>query len=397
MTKKNIESKAENGHVVAVPDELESLRNPEYTEPIEELVKLLSQSKRVFVIGAGCSKCAGLPLMEELTVEVLKEIPEVDKTHTILQGLANNFTKSTGCTIEDYMSELVDLISIADRRELRCAEVATVTIGANEYSAKDLRGALATIKQKIEYAFINRQIRIHYHRQFTRAVHGRLQSGKAGSIHPVDYFTLNYDTLLEDALALERIPLADGFNGGATGWWDAKAYNDSSAHARVYKVHGSIDWCLLDDDVLPRRIRHGLKDNREREPVLIWPAATKYREAQRDPYAQILNMMRCTLRPSQNSEVVLTVIGYSFNDYHINDELDRALKESDGRLTILVFTNYDKPQGILDAWLSDPNLKERVRIHAKRGFFHADTKIESNADISWWKFEALIRILGGER
>ncbi len=203
--------------------------------------------------------------------------------------------------------------------------------------------------------------------------------------------------MLEDALALERISFADGFNGGATGWWDSKAYNDSSTHAKVYKVHGSIDWCLLDDDLLPRRIRHSLMDSIKREPVLIWPASTKYREAQRDPFAQILNMMRRALRPTKNSEVVLAIIGYSFNDSHINDELDRALKESDGRLTILVFTNFDKPQGLLDTWLSDPRLKERVRIHTRRGFFHADSKIESNTDISWWKFETLIRILGGER
>ncbi len=86
------------------------------------------------------------------------------------------------------MSELVDLISIGDRRELRCAKVATTKIDNNEYSAEDLRDALATIKQTIEEALINRRVRIHYHRQFIRAVHGRLQSGKAGSIQPVNYF-----------------------------------------------------------------------------------------------------------------------------------------------------------------------------------------------------------------
>ncbi len=84
MDKKNMETKTENKQVKSTSDELESLRQPQYNEPIDELVKLLSQSKRVFVLGAGCSKCAGLPLMEELTAEVLKEIPKTDKAHIIL-------------------------------------------------------------------------------------------------------------------------------------------------------------------------------------------------------------------------------------------------------------------------------------------------------------------------
>jgi len=397
MAKKITDSKTEGKQNIDTSDELEPLRLPEYSEPIEELIKLLSQSKRSFVFGAGCSKCAGLPLMEELTEEILTKIPKTDKTHTILQGLIEQFSGSQSCTIEDYMSELVDLISMADRHESRCAKTTSVAIGTNSYSATELRDALTTIKRNIRLAVSSCKIKIHNHLQFIRAVHGRLQSGKSGPIYSTDYFTLNYDTLLEDALALEKIPLADGFNGGVTGWWNVRAYDDSSVSARVFKVHGSIDWCLLDDDLLPRRVRYGLKDSEQQEPVLIWPAATKYREAQRDPFAQILNKMRQTLRPPQNSEVVLAVVGYAFNDSHINDELDRALIESDGRLTIIVFTSADKPEGLLDKWRKDPHLKERVRIHAKRGFFHADKQIDSNADLPWWKFEVLIRILGGDR
>jgi len=378
-------------------DELTALRLSEYAEPIDELTKLLSQSKRAFLLGAGCSKCAGLLDMEGLTQKVLTAIPQADRVRLILDGVISHFAKAKDCTIEDYMSELVDLISIADRRENRGAETAKIPIGNTGYSATELRTALAVIKQKIENIIIGEKIKIHTHREFIRAVHGRLQSGKAVSSQPVDYFTLNYDTLIEDALSLERIPLADGFNGGATGWWNVNAYSDPHVAAKVFKVHGSIDWCLLDDDVLPRRIRHGLKDDKESEPVLIWPAGTKYREAQRDPFAQILNIMRQTLRPAQNSEVVLAIVGYSFGDSHINEELDRALIECDGRLTIIVFTGADKPDGVLQKWRMDSHLKGNVRIHAKRGFYHGDNQIESDTDLPWWRFEVLVRLLGGER
>lgn len=378
-------------------DMLEPFRHSPFTEPVAELERLLSQSQRVFLLGAGCSKCAGLPLMPELTQAVLDRLAEKPEPLAVLQGLQQNFNGSTQCTIEDYMSELVDLVCIADRRQLRGAQDACVSLDGQAYSADVLLDSLAAIKDAVAASLAHAPITIDVHRQFVRAIHGTLLSGKSGSVRQVDYFTLNYDTLLEDALALERTPLADGFNGGVTGWWDSSSYSVPQAEARVFKIHGSIDWCLCDTDVLPRRVRHSLPVDGRQERVLIWPASTKYRETQRDPYAQILDFMRRALRPSRNAEVVLTICGYAFGDAHINIEVDRALHESEGRLTIVAFTNEDEPGGQLKAWLDDPAVREQVRIHANRGFFHADSQRRSECPLLWWQFETLTRLLGGQR
>ncbi len=378
-------------------DDLATLRKEPFAEQVVQLTKLLSQSKRAFVIGAGCSKCAGLPLMDELTKKVLDGLPEEGKAHAVLSGLAKHFDGAKGCTIEDYMSELVDHLAIAERRKQRSATAANVSINATDYSPDDLAKSLIEIKNTIADVIEKAEKNISAHRQFVRAIHQVLQSGKAGPSSPVDYYTLNYDTLFEDALSLERIPLADGFIGGATGWWDESAYRDASAQARILKVHGSIDWCLWDSDVLPRRVRQGLDVGVTREPVLIWPASTKYREAQRDPFAQIIETMRRGLRPTSNSQVVLTICGYSFGDAHVNVELDRALRESVGRLTVIAFTNEDEPQGQLKEWQADASICDQVRIHANKGFFHGKTEERSDTDLPWWQFEVLTRLLGGER
>jgi len=382
----------------AVPvDELSSFRKEPFAEQVVQLTKLLSQSKRAFVIGAGCSKCAGLPLMEELTQKVLGALPTDGTAHAVLAGLKKHFDGSEGCTIEDYMSELVDHIAIAERRKLRSANAANASINATDYSPDDLAEALIKIKNTIADVIGSANPIISVHRQFVRAIHQVLQTGKAGPPTRVDYYTLNYDTLFEDALSLERIPVADGFNGGATGWWDAGAYEDAAAQARILKAHGSIDWCLLDSDVLPRRVRQGLNVGSTREPVLIWPASTKYREAQRDPFAQIIEAMRRGLRPSSETQVILTICGYSFGDAHVNVELDRALRESDGRLTIIAFTNEDEPKGQLKDWRDDIDISDQVRIHANRGFFHGTVEERSDVDLLWWRFEILTRLLRGER
>lgn len=383
--------------VTTPADGLATLRKEPFAEQIAQLTKLLSQSKRAFVIGAGCSKCAGLPLMEELTQKVLDAVDKKGKTYAILAGLQKHFGGSNGCTIEDYMSELVDHIAIAERRKQRSANAANASINATDYSPDDLVKALIEIKNRIAEVIGTASQTISVHRQFVRAIHHVLQSGKAGPPTRVDYYTLNYDTLFEDALSLERIPVADGFNGGATGWWDARAYEDGSAQARILKVHGSIDWCLWDGDVLPRRVRQGLAVDGTLEPVLIWPASTKYREAQRDPFAQIIEAMRRGLRPTSDTQVVLTICGYSFGDAHVNVELDRALRESAGRLTIIAFTNQDEPKGQLKHWRDDVDIRDQVRIHANRGFFHGTTEERSDVDLPWWRFEILARLLRGER
>lgn len=378
-------------------DELAALREEPFAEHVVELTKLLSQSKRAFIIGAGCSKCAGLPLMEELTQQVLDALNKEGEAHAVLAGLQKHFEGSADCTIEDYMSELVDHIAIAERRKLRSATAANASISAIDYSPVELAKALIEIKNSIADVIRSANATISVHRQFVRVIHQVLQSGKAGPPARVDYYTLNYDTLFEDALSLERIPVADGFNGGATGWWDARAYEDVSAQARILKVHGSIDWCLWDSDVLPRRVRQGLDVGGTREPVLIWPASTKYREAQRDPFAQIIEAMRRGLRPTSDTQVVLTICGYSFSDAHVNVELDRALRESDGRLTIVAFTSENEPTSQLQDWRDDIDVRDQVRIHANKGFFHGTTAERSDADLPWWRFEILTRLLRGER
>ena len=196
-------------------------------------------------MGAGCSKCAGLPLMPELTDIVLKRLEAKPDAHAILQSIRANFEAATGCNIEDYMSELVDMVCIAERREQRNAKNPNVQLGGHSYSSSALLQALAQVKDAIAAAITECNVKIEVHREFVRTIHGTLQSGKALAPQSVDYFTLNYDTLLEDALALERTLLADGFNGGVTGWWDVGAYTNIPAHARVFKVHGSIDWVSL--------------------------------------------------------------------------------------------------------------------------------------------------------
>ncbi|OGA71229.1 MAG: hypothetical protein A3G81_30570, partial [Betaproteobacteria bacterium RIFCSPLOWO2_12_FULL_65_14] len=352
---------------------------------------------RAFLLGAGCSKCAGLPLTAELTQEVLGSNALDDTTKVILAAIRDLFAGATDANIEDYLSELIDLLAIAERRTARGATQKEVPLGGTSYSEAPLLAAADQIKRGIA-GIIEKKVSIETHLNFVRALHRPLRPGKSTSGQTVDYLVLNYDTVLEDALALERVPFADGLDGGVTGWWNPQTFDREGLSARVFKLHGSINWCEFPDDPLPRRVGERLQIAAANERrILIWPASTKYREAQLDPYAQLAERARRVLRPSRGTQCVLVVCGYRFSDAHINLELDRALRESTGDLTVVVFTSDNEPSGQLAKWHKDAAVTEQVLVFANRGFFHGTQSVPTTTDLLWWKFENVTRLLGGER
>ena len=273
-------------------DDLSVLRDKPFSDAVEKFEELLVQSGRAFLIGAGCSKCAGLPLAAELTTIAI-ESDKLDATSKeILAGIKNLFDGAANSHIEDYLSELVDLLAISERRVERGASRTQVPIDGKSYSDAQLRAATEQIKQSISNA-IDRQIEIRTHRAFVHAVHQPVRVGKAAPGSIVDYLVLNYDTVLEDALAIERISFSDGIDGGVTGWWNPEMFDRDDLAARVLKLHGSVDWCEVPEDSLPRRIAPNLRvqDMQDRR-ILIWPASTKYRETQLDPFAQLAERAR---------------------------------------------------------------------------------------------------------
>ncbi len=386
---------------MSAPDNLDAIwDSPQFVEAYETLDALLAQHGKVFLIGAGCSKCAGLPLMGELTTKVLEIGVLSDDTTEILKGIQDGFTGASGPDIEDYLSEIIDLLAIAERRAGRGASDDQITIKSKQYSRQQLRESAEEIKRTIS-AIIERndeKIDVAVHRKFVKAVHRPIRPGKTDNLDRVDYLCLNYDTLLEDTLALERVSFSDGLEGGVTGWWNPADFERDGLSSRIFKLHGSINWCEFDGDPLPRRVASNVKVQSEgNNRILIWPASTKYRETQRDPYAQLAEHGRKALMAVPGSQKILISCGYRFGDSHINLEIDRALRESDGRLTVVVFTSDNKPQGQLKRWRDDVAITEQVLIFANRGFFHGRSEASSDTDLLWWKFENLTRLLGGER
>ena len=64
---------------------------------------------------------------------------------------------------------------------------------------------------------------------------------------PVEIFTTNYDLLLEQALEEQRVPYFDGFVGSDSAFLDLESMAEDdlpSRWARLWKIHGSINWWM---------------------------------------------------------------------------------------------------------------------------------------------------------
>ena len=367
----------------------------EFREAINKLEELLSHSKAV-LLGAGASFCAGLPLTNQLTERALKSEKLSADSKQILTAIQNSFAGASPAShIEDYLSELVDWLAITTRRANRNVPANNVPIGVSEYTNDQLLQAINEIKLAI-FEVINVDVDSAIHERFVQALHRPMRPGKDSQSSSIDYLVMNYDTLIEDSLALSQLRYADGLEGGVSGWWNPSAFEQNNLDARVFKLHGSINWAEHTSSSTPLRIAPHLKRSQEQAAkIMIWPASTKYRETQLDPYANLMHRARAVLNPQGGSQRVLLIAGYSFGDAHINLEIERGLKASNGNLTVVAFTSDAKPSAALRTSYEDNSINEQVLIFADKGFFHAEQKAISTNSIEWWKFENLTQILEG--
>ena len=168
-----------------MPDDLSPLKESTFATALNELDDLLTQSGKAFLIGAGCSKCAELPLMAELTSKSLASAKLSATTKTILSAIQGLFAGANAANIEDYLSELVDLVAIAERRGVRGATSHTAPLAGVDYTAKQLKDAVDEIKAAIAEV-IDVPVSMDVHWKFIQAVHRPSRPGRTVAVRPVD-------------------------------------------------------------------------------------------------------------------------------------------------------------------------------------------------------------------
>ena len=282
---------------------------------INYLEQCLSNDKRPLAIflGAGCPVAIrtadGDPLIPDIEGMTGKARTHLESSLDLapLFKIVEDHFVTDGClepNIENLLSHIRGLRLVAGKDKAR-------GLTANDLDQLDV-GICAVITDLAKKDLPNTATPYHATALWTDAV---------GREHPVEFFTTNYDLLLEQALEDCRVAYFDGFTGVRRPFFDLRAMEEDrlpSRWARVWKLHGSLNWYYHPD----RGVLRGTQSENELQRV-IHPSHLKYEESRRMPYLAMIDRLRTFLKQPSS---VLIVCGYSFRDEHLNEVIIQALQ-----------------------------------------------------------------------
>lgn len=383
--------------------------DPGDKETLSQLDSLLAANNQAWLFGAGISQDANIPLMGALTDRVFARAKADCEAaeYGVLAQVRGSL--SANSHIEHVLSQLGDYRAIADRSKEGKAAFGKVKLSTKQidnlhqqilsWIAETIRWGYSSGDKKTPEKIGKHEepiVIIDHHVSFVNALLKRSQAGVAERRAAVKLFTTNYDTLIEDSLALSGISYWDGFSGGAVAYRNHRYGDDlpgTSYRAMVVKLHGSIDWHLTSDNRV-LRVRDGDLYPEHYSRVLIYPQSTKYLATQRDPFAAQFDLFRRAL--GTREENVLATCGYSFGDEHINQEIELAMQRPENKTTLLAFTSDSNE--LLENWRNS-SWGKRVYVISKKGICVGPEGIsaepEEGVERDWWRFDGVTKLLSG--
>lgn len=283
----------------------------------------------IFVIGAGCSFDAGVPMSSTMIDKIESKLSDKDSgwadyrelyfyvKHTIEYG-----TKLGGI-LQDFNIEslLVTLHHLSEHRQsILYPFISGYSNDLIEYAGRNfskIRELIGKVEDELPKWITKPDYKIaDYYSGFLRF--------QNEYNYPIRIFSLNYDLCVEKHISAEH--LETGFADGES--WDGTRFTHSSddepdAPIYLYKLHGSIDW-ERNKTTLIRSQQQGIK------PEIVFGTDVKMQAV--DPYLFYLYEFRKYALLSK----VIVIIGYSFNDHHINDLLKQALEADESRKLLVV-------------------------------------------------------------
>ena len=344
------------------PAESIELAHCPYRRTTDLLQRLSPNKMRIgFFIGAGCSLSIpdvdGKPLVPDISglTKKVKEILETGNELKEITQIVWDRVISRGIpvpTVEDVLGHIRTLQDICGEGEID---------GFSKDDLRKLDDALCTqIKATVSKPLPASDTPYHALASWIQAIPRE---------SPIEIFTSNYDLSIEQALEEQLVPYFDGFIGSDSAFLDLDSMVEDdlpSRWARLWKIHGSINWWMTKD----KKIRR-CRDQVEGEQLLIYPSHLKYDQSRQMPYYAMLDRLRVFLRTSQ---CVLVTCGYSFGDEHINAIIAQGLSGNSNAACLgMVFGDRSEvPKGV-----------ELAKRHGNLTLLAADGGVVGTVDRPW--------------
>ena len=324
-----------------------------------------------FLFGAGTSKEAGYPLMDDFTETVVSNLPQPLKEtlDEILTAQNPAYDPARGFPNIEILFDLV-----TER---------FVTTQDPKYGNLE-----ATIRKLIVDEVLSiTDPDLTHHVRFIEALKQRAH----GTSTIVTILTTNYDVLFELAAGEVGVRVETGFDGPLLRVFDPAVFNlsrgimnkgrftpRSELQINLIKLHGSMSWLKKGTTVAESGL--GLHDPAP-ERVMVLPRRRKVMDTLANPYDQLFTHASRMLGTTCK---YLVSCGFSFGDKHINDHL-LFPKLGDGKIRMVAMCG-EEPY-CLDI------LKRYPSFHA--GFpenCYID-RADTGSGTDLWKFSALVNFL----
>ena len=354
------------------------------------LAEWLRMENVVVLTAAGCSVSAGGRLMtgsednnlERVVLETVEQCPLSDDARAIIkwrkaQGLGKG-------NFENWLSHLFNSSSLARTDDSPIDTILWKTLPTDEQSApivlcEDDERVLCEYLEKAIYAECALQIdRQEVSKDLSHASSPHIpflakliaRDTNLGRTH---LFTLNYDTLFEQALEELGIQYFDGFSGKSSARFDPSVYGldiyypgdisegkvrrfDKFLH--YYKLHGSLHWFVDGDgnyrahhrdlDFVKEYRRSNITtkaatlqstEYKQIKSFGILPTSQKFAQTLNMPYAHLFRLFHSRLNQPQTFFLVL---GYGFSDSHVNRIIETSLMNP-SLVMLVVEPNFNSP------------------------------------------------------
>ncbi len=282
------------------------------------LQQCLSSDKKPLGIflGAGCpmavrvgadGKSPLIPDIAGITKIVRDDLAKCKDCGPLLKIVEEHFQKDErkNTTVEDMLTHIRALRAVAGKDNAR---------GLSAKNLDDLDEKICQlIHQVADKMLPNTDTPYHHIAFWVDAVRRET---------PVEIFTTNYDLLMEQAFEDCCVPYFDGFAGVQKPFFDLRAMEEDMLPprwARLWKLHGSINWYQVPDKGVFRGTTQGDGGSKR----VIHPSHLKYHESRRMPYLAMIDRLRVFLK---QPTATLILCGYSFRDEHINEVIVQGLQ-----------------------------------------------------------------------
>ncbi len=298
----------------------------------------LKENNIIFLLGAGCSKQADIPISKDMVNSVehlLKSDAHWEQYSQLYYYLRSSIDYSEGIFGNwGTAFNIEKLLIVMSEIEKRDRNIIYPFIGSWNIRLPEVAGR--NFEKITEFKkLINKELydwvtpkdlskKAHYYQGFKRFQN---ELGKT-----VRVFSLNYDLCFEKAIGDDDIE--QGFDNKTFEWQQSNFENAVTKLFKLYKLHGSINWY---SDKHTGKLM--LSNHPVENPELIFGIDAKLRST--DPYFYYTSEFRRWIL-SNDCKLIVT-IGYSYADDYINNLISQAIINKSTRqvLNVTYLANGD--------------------------------------------------------